>query len=250
MLPDRRFSQNFLIDETILNKTISVAKINPSDLVIEIGPGTGNLTQKLLEANATVFAIEKDRRAQKFLEKLNCDNFSYEIIDVLSFDFSQFDRFKIVANLPYHITQEILFLFCNLREQIEFATIMIQREVAEKLNRGKINSLFVLKMQLFWEMNYEFTVSRSCFSPEPKVDSAVLTMSPTVLPASQIKEILTISKLSFQKKRKKLTSSLSENFSKEETLSALKKLNLKEDVRAEELTKDHWIHLLFLLTKT
>lgn len=246
--PNRLRSQNFLIDEDTLQKIIEAADLQPEDLVIEVGAGTGNLTKELIQSAAKVIAIEKDPRTRPLLSPLESDQFTLLIQDILEFDFLSLDQYKIVANLPYHITQKILQRICKAASHITKAIVMVQKEVAQKLLHDQISSPFVLDIQLHFSIEVLCQVSKKCFFPQPKVDSTVLILHPIPCPQNAQK-IVEMAKIGFHSKRKKLCNNLEKFVEKAKVLSAFAKLELSENIRAEMLDKDEWISLYRLLAK-
>jgi 16S rRNA (adenine1518-N6/adenine1519-N6)-dimethyltransferase len=187
----KKFGQHFLLDKNIIRKIVSAAHIGPGDNVIEIGPGTGALTQGLLEAGARVLAIEVDRDMVGFLK----DKFpDLEVINVDALKLSYMGlskerkvRFKVVSNLPYNISGPILARFLSEREAFTRFVLMFQKEVAERLvARPDTKAYGALSVftQAFTDVKLEFNVSKNLFTPRPKVDSSVVSVE--VLPEPKV----------------------------------------------------------------
>lgn len=174
--PRKGLSQNFLIDQNIVKKILLSAKIRENDAVLEIGPGAGALTEALVERGVKLIAVEKDPILAKALSRFP--------IEVYQEDFMEFslDRLpqgtKVVANLPYHLTTPILVRLLDQYPRIHQVTIMVQKEVAERM-RAVAGSEHYGALSLFCEFFAEFEsiffVNKSCFYPKPKVESAVVT---------------------------------------------------------------------------
>ena len=244
----KNLSQNFLIDGNILRKILSAAEIAASDLVIEIGPGPGALTEALLAAGAHVIAIEKDPVFASALHRLQTADERLEIHteDVLKFPFAAHlqgkTKVKVVANLPYHITTPILERLIFLHENIESLTLMVQKEVAErftaKKNTPEYGSLTIF-LQAYSTARYCFTVEPTCFYPKPKVRSAVVHFSlktPIDLPP----DFFRLTRTAFQKRRKMLRSSLRELHAPERIEQALSAEGLNPEARPEDLSLDEF----------
>lgn len=211
--PKKSLSQNFLIDQNISNKIIKSAKIQPTDTVLEIGPGLGALTQKLLLEKVKIIAIEKDPFFASYIKSLDKNITVFEE-DFLKFDLkkiSLYKKMKVISNIPYHISSSIIIKLLENYNLFSDIIIMVQEEVAKRIispigkNR---NSLFIF-CHFYANCDFCFSISSNCFFPKPKVTSAVINL--------KIKKINTkinpkkyhsfVQKL-FQTKRKKLFSSL------------------------------------------
>ncbi|MBN1780924.1 ribosomal RNA small subunit methyltransferase A [bacterium] len=184
--PLKRFSQNFLTDPNISRKIVAGMQIEPDTFIVEIGPGEGVLTRLLLEsAAATVTAVEVDDRLIPQLRILSADTARYQLIhqDFLRTDFRSIcqenRKVRCVGNLPYSITSPILFRCLNHREHIEDLTVMVQKEVGERLCASPGSKIYGIPSVLFQAVSrirMLFTVAPAAFRPVPKVDSAVLNI--------------------------------------------------------------------------
>jgi 16S rRNA (adenine1518-N6/adenine1519-N6)-dimethyltransferase len=186
LVPKKKWGQHFLIDRNILNKVIRTAQVEKKDLVLEIGPGLGEMTLALARQARKVIAVEIDPKLVEILKKKAVDYPNVEVLkgDILKIDFNQlFDReggrIKVVANLPYQISAPLLFRFIESKEVFSTLTLMLQKEVAERMvatpgtkEYGPL-SIFV---QLFSNVSICFYIKPSTFSPPPKVDSAVVNI--------------------------------------------------------------------------
>ena len=251
----KSLSQNFLIDGNILRKIVKTADVQEGDLVVEIGPGPGALTQALLQAGAHVIAIEKDPVFAEALERLQTEDHRLTVLceDVLATSFeTQIPRTaKVVANLPYHITSPVLARLLPLQTLFSSITVMVQKEVGERMTASQGTSAYsslTLFMQYYCAATYSFTVEPTCFFPAPKVQSAVIKLE---LKESR-KEIdaerfFLLTRSAFGKRRKMLRSSLKEVFPAIE--SALLRAGIPGTSRPEELLLTDFIRLFFEIQK-
>ena len=252
----KSLGQNFLKSISVLNRIVGAGEVSKDDIILEIGPGKGILTEKLLEKSNHVIAIEKDRELFDFLQ----NKFSKEIKnkklilindDILKFNFPKMDceffgNYKIIANIPYNITGAILKKFLSEKNKPESMTLMIQKEVAERIMaRDGKESLLSISVKAYGEPKILFRVSRGNFYPPPKVDSAVITIkniSRKTFIENNINEdeFWEIIRTGFAHKRKKLSSNLKSSMSKTG-------LDILGNKRAEELTLKDWIDLAKML---
>lgn len=179
--PLKRFGQNFLTQPAIAEKIVAALKITKTDSVIEIGPGTGVLTEIIVsQTPAEYFAIEIDRNLAEQLRGKYANQVDIIETDFLEWDFSEKSAnnvLKIIGNIPYYITSQILFKMIDHFSQIDSAVIMLQKEVAERVvaNPGNKNyGILSIMMQTFAEVKYLFTVEAPNFWPVPNVDSAAI----------------------------------------------------------------------------
>lgn len=257
----KQASQNFLIDGNIINKIALSSELSAEDVVLEIGPGPGALTQKLLDMGATVVAVEKDKEFAKALERLQTKDLRLKVYEA---DFLRFDleecfkpilkknqKIKVIANLPYHITTPILSILLPKIDLIDTITVMVQKEVAKRFTaeRGtKDYSSFTLYIQHYGSVKYCFTVEPTCFYPRPSVQSAVVKF--TLAHRKPIEDealFFTLIRTAFLKRRKMLKSSLRELYPSEAIEKSLIKLNLNPLARPEELSRENFLDLFILL---
>lgn len=241
----KKYGQNFLTDKNMLKKIVDSAKIE-NKKVIEIGPGKGALTNFLVEKAEFVFAFEIDKSLKTFLNKIVENNNNIEIIyeDYLKSNLPA-DEYHIVANIPYNITSSILFKIYE-DKNIKTATIMIQKEVADRIvalpNTKQYNALSVL-LQLSAEIRKIINVDKKMFFPIPKVDSAVIqiTKNNVILTIDEVEFI----KNCFSQKRKTILNNLhaNYNFTKENIEKFLIDNNVKPNKRAEALNKEKLLEL-------
>lgn len=253
----KSLSQNFLIDGNILRKIILNADIQSDDLVLEIGPGPGALTQMLLEAKATVIAVEKDTAFAKSLTRLQTPKHTLEVFedDILQFPLeaeikkrlTAGKKAKVVANLPYHLTTPILAKILPLSTLFSTLTIMVQDEVARRFV-GKPGSSdyssFTVFLNFYSRPEYSFFVSKHCFYPQPKVNSAIVKLNLTTPPAVDSEEnFFKLTRRSFEHRRKMLRSSLKPLYRPESVMKALAELGLNPEARPEVLSLQDFLNL-------
>ncbi|MBU0671285.1 ribosomal RNA small subunit methyltransferase A [Patescibacteria group bacterium] len=253
--PKRDFGQNFLIDQNIINKIIKTADLQKNDVVLEIGAGFGNLTQALSENCEKVIAVEPDNEIFPVLENLSKANPNIIPIKkgIFDVDFSAIPeikagKYKIVANLPYQITSHVFRTFLEHGPQPKAITVMIQKEVAERI-MAKVGqkNLLALSIEFYSDPEIAFKVSRSCFYPQPKVDSAVVHL-PKIGKKHDIdeKRFFQVLKIGFSSKRKTLVNNLRNGLKldKNELIIIFNKQALKENIRPQELDLEQWVKLI------
>lgn len=264
----KKYGQNFLIDANILDKIIDAAGIDQSDCVLEIGPGIGTMTQYLCENAREVVAVEIDKKLIPILEQdtlSSYDNITIINEDILKVDINAIvqeknngNPIKVVANLPYYITTPIIMGLFESHVPLESITIMVQKEVAERMQVGpgtKDYGALSLAVQYYARPEVMMTVPASCFMPRPNVDSAVIKLSrhddPPVT-VSDEKLMFDIIRASFNQRRKTLVNGLGNaaglNVNKEQVLSVLEKMGLPPTIRGEALTLREFAELADLLS--
>lgn len=267
---NKNLGQNFLIDDMALQDIANGAKICEDDLVIEIGPGLGSLTELLLEKAKKVICIELDKKmvkilrdrfiAYKNLEIINEDVLRINLNDLIKAEKendSSIKSVKVVANLPYYITTPIIMKLVENDLDIKSITVMIQKEVAERLIAipgTKETGAITYTMYYYCEGKKIREVENTCFIPEPEVTSEVINLKLRENPAVQVKDkkvMFKIIKSAYMQRRKTLINSLTSVGvfkNKEEGIQALKKLGLKEDIRPENMKIEDFAKLtdLFL----
>lgn len=262
--PKKGLSQNFMIDGNVVRKMAACAAVTAGDLIVEIGPGPGALTECLLDCGAHVVAIERDALFAAALRRLSDSSPGH--LDVYSTDILTFPldaeltrhlggsgrRAKVVANLPYHLTSPILGLLLPRFHLIESVHIMVQDEVARRLTASPKTSNYsalTVFTQLYGTARYLFGVSRHCFMPAPEVDSAVvgITLQP---PPSDLDAtaFLAFVHCAFGQRRKTIKSALHPTWPRPQVLDALASRSLPIATRAEELPLSELIALYRLLS--
>lgn len=251
--PRKSLSQNFLVDPNVVKKIVAEAGIKPGDRVLEIGPGPGALTKELLAQGATVFAVEKDPIFARELSRLEGPLHVFPA-DILEFPFERLQEYgplKGVANLPYHITAPILEKICENASLFSSFTVMIQKEVAERLAAKPSTKEFgslTLFVQFFAKIGKPFLVSPGCFYPRPSVDSAVLKLDlHTTLPPVDPAALFSVIRRAFQQRRKMLRSSLQSLYPPAKTEAALQKIGASLEARPETLSLEQWIQFIGII---
>ncbi|MFV0502414.1 MAG: 16S rRNA (adenine(1518)-N(6)/adenine(1519)-N(6))-dimethyltransferase RsmA [Lachnospirales bacterium] len=247
----KNFGQNFLIDQHVVNKILNTADITNEDLIIEIGPGIGGLTQELLERAGKVVAIEIDTNLIPILKDNLIGYNNLEIIneDVLKVDLlklieeSGYRKVKLVANLPYYITTPIIMNLLENNYPIDSIIVMIQKEVASRMsadvNTKAYGSLTVV-VNYFADVYLAANVPQNCFIPRPKVDSAVIKITPhDPFKVKNEEFFFKLVKAAFSMRRKTLVNCLFSfdiGFSKDEIGDILESIGLDRKVRGESLS--------------
>lgn len=248
MFYKKSLGQNFLNSEKALASIIRAADLEDTDTVLEIGPGKGALTEKLLAARCSVLAIEKDDELYEFLKekfKTEIQNNKLSLLhdDILNFRLEP-RPYKLVANIPYNITGAILEKFLSSGHQPERMVLLVQKEVAERIvERDGKGSILSVSVKAYGKPRYVEVVKAGSFVPAPKVDSAIIAIegiSKQFFADFDEKSFFEMLKTGFSSKRKKLSSNLATKFDKNSVLEAFSALNLDENVRAEDLKIENW----------
>jgi len=253
----KNLGQNFLKSIPALNAIVLAGEIKKDDIVLEIGPGKGALTEKLLEKSGKVIAIEKDKDLleilqEKFKEEIKNGKFILINEDVLNYEIKE-KNYKIIANIPYNITGAILKKFLTSENQPERMVLMVQNEVARRIvAKGGDESILSISVKAYGKPKIITKVSARYFSPAPKVDSAIIAInniSRETFNKNNIKEekFWELVKNGFAHKRKVLISNLKDLYKKEKILEIFEKLNISEKTRAEDLTLENWIAITKML---
>ena len=237
----KKYGQNFLIDTNIVDK-IAKGACDENCLTVEVGPGLGALTECLLKYSKRVDAYEIDRDMYEILERtLKDERLNVYLEDFLDTDLSRYEgeEIRVCANLPYYVTTPILFKLFNSSLNISKMTVMVQKEVADRFKAG-INSedynALSLIVQYLYDVRYEMTVSKNVFYPSPKVDSAVIAFIPKrERDFGYEKELFDFFGKCFAKRRKTLHNNL-KDFLDEDTIRKIyEELELKDNIRAQEI---------------
>ncbi len=262
----KKFGQNFLIDTHVLDKIVAAAGITKEDMVLEIGPGIGTLTQYLCESAREVVAVEIDRNLIPVLsDTLSAyDNVTVLNEDVLKVDLDALVReknagkpIKVVANLPYYITTPIIMKLLEENIPVSSITVMIQKEVAERMQAepgGKEYGALSLAVQFYADTYIAANVPPNCFMPRPNVGSAVIRLTKHEKCPVKVQDtsyMFKVIRASFAQRRKTLVNGLCNSseisVDKEAVLNALEKMGLKADVRGEKLSLVEFAKLSDLL---
>ena len=278
----KSLGQNFLKSSEILDKIIETANLKKEDVVLEVGPGKGALTEKLLEKSNRVIAVEKDDRLIEFLkekfkkeiEKERLTLFHKDILEIPALDLknklhgsptpTDFGGYKVVANIPYYITGKLIRKFLSSDFQPSRMVLMVQKEVAQRITSPHLGvgppngekrvkeSILSLSIKVYGTPKYVKTVSAKHFSPQPKVDSAILSIkniSKDFFKDIDEEKFFDLIHQAFSSKRKILVNNLTQTnsvgivspqSSKEKVVGILEKLNISPKIRAEDLTLKNW----------
>lgn len=258
----KKFGQNFLIDTHVLDKIIASANITKDDMVLEIGPGIGTMTQYLACAAGKVVAVEIDKTLIPILEDTLSayDNVTVINEDVLKVDINKLAEeynegrpIKVVANLPYYITTPIIMGLYESHVPIESITVMVQKEVADRMQTGpgsKDYGALSLAVQYYAKPYIVANVPPNCFMPRPKVGSAVIRLTSHKEPPVKVdneKLMFQIIRASFNQRRKTLANGLNNSpeihLSKEVITDAIEKLGKGPSIRGEALTLEEFAYL-------
>lgn len=246
----KEFGQNFLINNQVLEEICNAAKIQKDETILEIGPGPGGLTQKLLQKTNQVIAIEFDPEMIKLLQNNLGPQANLKIIHQNALEYIPTQpNYKIVANIPYHITSPLLrHYLLEVEHKPSLVILMIQDEVAQKITDHKNQSVLSLQVKVFGEPKYLFKVPKNDFYPAPKIDSAVISIQafpkPLVSP-EMLNQFFKTIKIGFSQKRKKLMNSfLSTNrFAKQKLEEIFAKSGIDPDRRPQTLSIEEWKQL-------
>lgn len=251
-MPNKSLGQHWLKDRAVLASIADEADIQPSDTVLEIGPGLGTLTSELLRRAAKVVAVEFDTElARKLPGQFPGKNLEVVNGDILSFDLTSVpDGYKVVANVPYYITSKIVQMLMTATNKPSTAVLLVQKEVAERLaaKPGDM-SILAISAQVYADVRLGDVVPAYLFMPPPKVDSQVVILETHAHPLVQTSEeraFFRVVKAGFSAKRKKLRSSLAGGLgiSKTDVELLLAKAEISPDARAEDLAIADWQRLV------
>ena len=255
--PKKQLGQNFLINDEIVAEIVKAGEISPDDTIIEVGPGTGILTEELVKTGAAVLAIEKDFDLITKLKRNIGEPKNLKIVhqDALWFDLSNVAKYKVVANIPYNITSPLIRKFLEGDSKPELMVLTIQKEVAERITAKPGSSergLLTIIVEFYADAEIIMEVSRKNFYPVPKVDSAVIKLTVNRKPSTknvEPKMFFKIVKAGFASKRRQIHNSLAATFhwTQEETKGILMEAKINSTDRAEDLTLQNWLKLYDVL---
>lgn len=264
--PIKSLGQNFLVDNNVIQKIISVSEIDKDDVIVEVGPGVGSLTYQLAQIGSKIIAVEIDKYLIPLLNE-NLKQFSnVQIInsDILKLNLNEVldssKNIKIISNLPYYITTPVIMKFIEEDLNIDLMVLMMQKEVARRIVATpgtKDYGVLSVIIQYYSMPEIMFNVSNNCFIPKPEVESSVIKLKINKTPPVKVynKQIFfkTI-KASFEQRRKTLLNSLCNskhfNKSKEEMKVILNNLGINETLRGETLSIDQFANLSNALYKS
>ncbi len=262
----KRLGQNFLINPDVISDIIDFAQITKDDVILEIGPGVGFVTEQLIKHAKKVIAVELDKEAIKELEKLNADNLQIIHNDILKTDISSLcdENVKVVANIPYYITSPIIAhllgeiddLENKNRNKITDIILMVQEEVARRIvatekSASKQYGLLTILSQFWADCSIIRLVGRKSFYPAPKVNSALVSLKVRKEPLLQLSNYTHFRKTikaAFSQRRKTLKNCLmGASFEKEKVVNAISQMGLDENIRGEKLSIEQFGQLSELL---
>jgi 16S rRNA (adenine1518-N6/adenine1519-N6)-dimethyltransferase len=246
MRAKKSLGQNFLRSKSALRAIVDAADLSVKDFVLEVGPGKGALTELLLEKTGKVLAIEMDTELIPILQEKFPD---LELVqgDILDLNEEGLPPYKLVANIPYYITGEILEKFLSSSNQPSQMVLLMQKEVVDRImERDGKGSILSKSIQVYGEPKYITKVPARAFSPAPKVDSAVLSVqniSKKAFDEISEEQFFKVLKTGFAHKRKKLIKNLEKLTEKENLVTIFQKLSINPDTRPEKLSTEEWISL-------
>ncbi len=252
--PNKILGQNFLIDKNILEKIIDSADLKPTDVVLEVGPGIGALTKELSLKAGKIIAVEKDKNMVEVLKKTLSDYKNIKIIngDILKIKNYKIKNYKVVANIPYYLTSPLIRKFLESANPPSEMILMIQKEVAQRIcSKPPDMSLLAVSVQFYAEPKIISYVSKNCFLPAPKIDSAIIKITPR-RPTSREAGSRTspdlffrVVKAGFSHPRKQIAGNLAKNLKidKKTAQEWLKKNSIDPAQRAETLSVENWKNL-------
>ena len=252
---NKQFGQNFITDQNLLRAIVDDAKITKDDVVVEIGPGAGTLTKEIAKKAKEVYSFEIDNNLAPILNETlqDCPNSTVIFKDFQKVDDEQLNQilnnreYKVVANLPYYITTPIIMKFIESAYPPKSITVMVQKEVAERLKSNAVTSdigAISLSIALYGDVKMTRVVSRKMFMPEPNVDSAVIRIDMQDkydnIDKKPVKKLI---KAAFNMRRKTFLNNISNafNISKDRIKEVLKELNIDENIRGEAVSIDNYI---------
>jgi 16S rRNA (adenine1518-N6/adenine1519-N6)-dimethyltransferase len=258
--PSKGLGQNFLIDKNVLRKIVEASDIKPTDIILEVGPGIGVLTQELAQFAKKIISVEKSETMCEILKETIKD---FKNVEVINDDILQYklklpmgeSKYKVVANIPYYLTSPLIRKFLEEKNPPQEIVLMIQKEVAQRVCTSPPHmNLLAVSVQFYADIKIISYVSNNCFWPAPKIDSAIIKITPK---NNKEKNIIVINKFfevvkaGFSQPRKQLGGNLSKilELKKEGLEKWLLKNNIKPTQRAETLSIEDWKNLAATFTK-
>ncbi len=257
--PDKKLGQNFLLDRTVLEKIVAAAELTRADIVLEIGAGTGTLTERLAQQAGRVAAVEMDQRLMPVLRSVLADFDNVTLIqgDILTLDPAaligdDFARkpYKVVANLPYYITSAVLRHLLEAAHKPQRMIVTMQREVAERIvARPGQMSLLAVSVQFYGYPELLFCIPPDSFYPTPEVESAVVRLVPRAappVPENERAAFFRIVRAGFAQRRKQLHNALSAGLGqspRHEVAAKLSKVGIDPQRRAQTLDLEEWVRI-------
>jgi len=252
--PSRRLGQNFLIDPNMLDSLVRSANVAAGDMVLEIGPGTGTLTERMLAAGARVQAIELDHRLAGYLRDerfKGMESFSLMEADACRIDLDGLmgeAPFRCVANLPYSCSSQLLASLTAMKNQPQDIHVLLQKEMADRLTAKpctKEYGVLTVRLGLLYEISIVKTIPKNVFFPPPEVVSAFVRMRlrPKRPPRDVFASVSHVAGLAFGQRRKKTCRMLEPEYGAERVASAFASASLPEDIRADAITPQAYVRL-------
>lgn len=249
--PKKELGQHWLHDEESLQAMCDIAGVQAGDVVLEIGPGLGTLTKKLVKQAESVIAVEFDADlARQLPGRVTADNLTIVNQDILSFDLTSLPAdYRVIANIPYYLTSNLIRVLSESSNPPVSATLLVQKEVAERVAAGPGSmSLLSVTAQMYFEPSLGMVVPAELFTPPPKIDSQIVYLqrrSQPLFGKLDSRHVFRIVKAGFSNRRKTLLNSLSAglHLSKDETRQLLETIEINPGQRAQELDLDDWLRL-------
>lgn len=256
MRAKKSLGQNFLMHPQTAQRIRDAAHLSKNDIVLEIGPGTGMLTKPLLAVAKKVIALEADHELVKKLHETFAFEIEHKKLELIETDVRAFDPsslqepYTLVANIPYYLTGEIIRKFLSATHKPRSMTLLVQKEVAERITRSKKESLLSISVKIYGTPEYEFTIPRGAFIPAPSVDSALISIRDIQNPFDSEhaeRHFFDAVRAGFSAKRKRLAKNLEAIAPKEVISEAFESLSLSQNIRAEDISCDTWKKLVAAL---
>ena len=258
----KSLGQHFLTSDYVPKQMCDAANLQAGELVVEIGPGTGVLTKEILARDATVIALETDLRAITSLEETFEEEIANGALTIIHTDARKLDlsalkieagKYKVIANIPYYISGLLFRSFLDSNCQPSTLVFLVQKELAERIVRDPKASLLALSVKVFGEVKYIATIKKGHFTPPPKVDSAIISVSEisnNYFDSFDKALFFNVIKAGFASKRKQLAPNLKSLFPVAATKQALLDMDLPDTSRAEDLSLFDWYQLITKLSST
>jgi len=253
--PRKSLGQHWLSDKESLKAICSVAGISSRDVILEVGPGLGSLTELLVRRAREVIAVEKDEELAKRLIARNiATNLHIFTADILDFNLSRLPSgYKIVANIPYYLTSRLIRIISESENPPICAVLLMQKEVAERVASKPGNmSILSVTAQYFWEVSLGDVIPRKLFIPPPKVDSRVLILrrrEKPMFPDVAVEQYLQLVKIGFSSRRKTIQNSFVSKLkvNKDEASHILRNAGIDMTTRPQELSLQNWYDIFLVL---
>lgn len=251
VIAKKSLGQHWLTNTESLNKICDLAELNSKETVLEIGPGTGNLSELLIKKAGRVVAVEKDDDlADELRKKYSFDQLWVISRDILKFNLKKLDKdFVVVANIPYYLTSNLIRVFSESENQPIRMVLLVQKEVAERIAaKPGQTSLLSITSQYYWDIEIKDVIPASYFDPKPKVDSQIVVFKRKerlLFNEDDTAVFFRLVRISFSSRRKTITNTLGAGLrvEKAKIRTYLENLNINPNARAQELTMNDWSNL-------